>query len=418
MAITNKSEFRLNQAVYDVAFSLSGEVTEIANILFEELKKLNVSVFFYKNQNEISNVIAKNLTPFLEGIYSSLCKKCIVFISEKTKGGFPLLELVEIIKRSKREDGFFLPIFCDNTNIDGIEKDLFFIKWGDVKPEIIAKSVYNWVRDIENLRENLNSVVVNSDSSQWIEKLEEYVRVNDMGEFSLRLFGRDLGVAAYNLACAYSVVANGPDKRRKSFNLDRSIKYLELWLSDSSHFFPFNLESAAEYINNDDNLIAVKKKYEERLNKLYENNGIITRISKRKTGYSGCVSADVEVLTNDGFVAAGALKIDQKIISINQSGFYASTAIRKISNLIADEYILINDKLKCTKKHRILVKERGWTDVDKVKFGDKIFCIGGRFQAVESIILRKSSEKFIGIETDHPSHNFFTAGYLSHNIKM
>ncbi|MFZ2871456.1 MAG: TIR domain-containing protein [Zavarzinia sp.] len=402
---------------FDVALSFSGYQRDEASALYQELKKLNLSVYYDIEHPEMA--MGAKLTEILPSIYKSECKRCIVFVSKNYVEGYPAVEWAAIKERAHHEPGFFQPIRFDDSFLPGLEADQFYLNWNPQKIQEIANLIYGWVHEITTLRAELSAATSSGGPQTWISRLEKYVKRNQFGEIRTILAGRDSGNVAYNLACAYSVLAKSQRRRsiRKSL-VTIAKSYFIFWLSNPSHFGPLNLEAAAEFANSDGHLDFFRKKCANDLNHFYAEAGIKIRVTQTAVGGGQCFLPETMVDTPNGPRQASDFKIGDELISINQSGFVITTRVFAVARSTVDCVIEINGRLTCTPEHRLLVDGRGWVSGTDLAVGQALVCSGPEDELVKSIKRIDKKHQVIKITTDHPSHNLFTSGYLSHNIKF
>jgi len=91
--------------------------------------------------------------------------------------------------------------------------------------------------------------------------------------------------------------------------------------------------------------------------------------------------------------------------------------VKRIVRSYSDEWLKINDHLKCTPGHRVFEKMNGWTASRELKVGMHVVGPGGRIVTIESIERFVERVPIVMLETDDESHNFFGGGILCHNMK-
>ena len=98
-------------------------------------------------------------------------------------------------------------------------------------------------------------------------------------------------------------------------------------------------------------------------------------------------------------------------------GVFQEDLVKNVWKNTVDEYYLINDKLKITKDHIVLVKRNNmyyWTKVEQLLLNDYLFTELNIFEKISSIIIVKEPVKVFNLEVNRV-FNYFANSYLIHN---
>ena len=98
-------------------------------------------------------------------------------------------------------------------------------------------------------------------------------------------------------------------------------------------------------------------------------------------------------------------------------GIFHEDLVKNVWKNTAEEYYLINDKLKITKDHIVLAKRDKtyyWTKVENLLLNDYLFTELNIFERIESIIIVKEKVKVFNLEVNSV-FNYFANSYLIHN---
>ena len=98
-------------------------------------------------------------------------------------------------------------------------------------------------------------------------------------------------------------------------------------------------------------------------------------------------------------------------------GIFQEDLVKNVWKNTADEYYLINNKLKITKDHIVMAKRDQtyyWTKVEKLLIDDYLFTELNIFERIESIIIVKEKVKVFNLEVNRV-FNYFANSYLIHN---
>ena len=102
----------------------------------------------------------------------------------------------------------------------------------------------------------------------------------------------------------------------------------------------------------------------------------------------------------------------------NFSGIIKKDKVKNIwKNTTDEKYFAINERLKITGDHIVLIKRDNiyyWTKVVNLKIGDYLFTEFNIFEKIETIILIKEKVKVFNLEVNS-IYNYFANSYLIHN---
>ncbi len=139
-------------------------------------------------------------------------------------------------------------------------------------------------------------------------------------------------------------------------------------------------------------------------------------IARWRKGF--CVAEGTKISTPDGKVAveqlrSGALvwafdRQREQVVAVNVLAVFQSTS---------DETIRINDDLRTSPDHPLLVKRDGkadWMAAAEVRVGDFLFGEGNQLIEVTSVRTEAGQVELFDVAVDGP-HNFFADGVLVHN---
>ena len=151
-----------------------------------------------------------------------------------------------------------------------------------------------------------------------------------------------------------------------------------------------------------------------------------------------CVVEGTKITLNDKeTVPIEKIKVGQEILSFNLNtlqksqkydilvklktnnfdGIFQEDLVKNVWKNTVDEYYLINNKLKITKDHIVLVKRNNiyyWTKVEQLLLNDYLFTELNIFEKISSIIIVKEPVKVFNLEVNRV-FNYFANSYLIHN---
>jgi hypothetical protein len=113
---------------FDVAISFAGTERELAEKLAEILRAAGISVFYDNFYPE--HLWGKNLTTFLDEIYRTRAKFCVVFVSTEYKDRkWTIHELRSAQAKALEQKGneYILPVKVDDTELDGLPPNVGYI---------------------------------------------------------------------------------------------------------------------------------------------------------------------------------------------------------------------------------------------------------------------------------------------------
>jgi len=112
---------------YDIAFSFAGEDREYVERLANLLRRRGVKVFY--DEWERSELWGKDLFQYLDAIYRTAARYCVVFISEAyTKKAWAHHELKSAQARAFEGDSdYILPIRLDDSDLPGMRSTVGYI---------------------------------------------------------------------------------------------------------------------------------------------------------------------------------------------------------------------------------------------------------------------------------------------------
>ncbi len=111
---------------YDIAISFAGENRNLARCIAEQLKELDISVFY--DENHEVKYLGKKLTEEFEKVFlhNSKYVLCLLDFLHKEKM-WPTFERDIFIKRVPKQE--VIPIYLDDSNFVGIPEDLYGIRY-------------------------------------------------------------------------------------------------------------------------------------------------------------------------------------------------------------------------------------------------------------------------------------------------
>ena len=140
-------------------------------------------------------------------------------------------------------------------------------------------------------------------------------------------------------------------------------------------------------------------------------NGSIKNIEELKIG------DQIIVFNIDNIVNTQDELILQNIKLNNFNGLFKTSRVKNIWTNQRNHYFIINDKLKITGDHFILVQRDNtyyWTKVDKLQLNDLLFTEQNIFECIVSIEEINEDVKVYNIQVD-TYYNYFANQYLIHN---
>ena len=140
-------------------------------------------------------------------------------------------------------------------------------------------------------------------------------------------------------------------------------------------------------------------------------NGSIKNIEELKIG------DQIIVFNIDSIVNTQDEKILQNIKLNDFNGLFKTSLVKNIWTNKRNHYFIINDKLKITGDHFILVQRDNtyyWTEVDKLQLNDLLFTEQNIFELIITIQEKKENVKVYNIQVD-TYYNYFANQYLIHN---
>ena len=99
------------------------------------------------------------------------------------------------------------------------------------------------------------------------------------------------------------------------------------------------------------------------------------------------------------------------------NGLFTKSNVKNIWRNTTNCYYFINNKLKITNEHFILVNRNDlyyWTTVDKLLLNDHLFTINNIFEKIETITIIKEKTKVFSLEVND-YYNYFSDNILIHN---
>jgi len=151
-----------------------------------------------------------------------------------------------------------------------------------------------------------------------------------------------------------------------------------------------------------------------------------------------CVVEGTKITLNDKeTIPIESIKVGQEILSFDLNtlqksqkydilvkmktnkfdGIFHEDLVKNVWKNTAEEYYLINDKLKITKDHIVMAKRDKtyyWTKVENLLLNDYLFTELNIFERIESIIIVKEKVKVFNLEVNRV-FNYFANSYLIHN---
>lgn len=134
--------------------------------------------------------------------------------------------------------------------------------------------------------------------------------------------------------------------------------------------------------------------------------------------FSGCFTADMLVLTEEGPKPIPDIKVGDKVLSFDKAGNQVAADVLNTYELKNNHYFLINKKIKVTAMHRFFTNS-GWKKAQDLEIGDRMQTDTGEFDKIFSIKLIPADLDVYNL-TISKNHNFYISpdgknGYLVHN---
>jgi prepilin-type N-terminal cleavage/methylation domain-containing protein len=132
-------------------------------------------------------------------------------------------------------------------------------------------------------------------------------------------------------------------------------------------------------------------------------------------GGEGCFLSDTPILMSDGsFKPIQDVKVGDKIIAFDEeTGEFKEDKVVKFFQHKADEYLIVNDKLKVTKNHPVY-SDGNWVEIGSLKEGDNLLSSKGEPERIASIKEIKETVLVYNLEVN-PYHTFIAGGIVAHN---
>lgn len=231
----------------------------------------------------------------------------------------------------------------------------------------------------------------------------------------------------YNLACAESRIADGyrGDAKKRDAMLDSAVNHLDAWLGFGAGKAWTALDRTPDdevhAMACDDDLLYVRSMRKTRIEQSIRRHlGREFSLPNTPTGRSGggCVVRGTVVLTSTGPISIEKLRIGDTVRSFNvDTGEFVDTRVASIHVSRRYECVALNDSLHATLGHRLFVRARGWTPVERLSMGDHVFTSEMQEIQLGGLTRKNGYFEIFAISTDHDTHNYFTGGLLSHNMK-
>ena len=231
----------------------------------------------------------------------------------------------------------------------------------------------------------------------------------------------------YNLACAESRLADGQrgDGKKQDAMLDSAVNHLDAWLGFGAGGAWTALDRTPDdevhAMAHDDDLLYVRSMRKTRIEQSIRRH--LRRefsLPSTPTGRSGggCVVRGTVVLTSTGPLLIEKLRIGDTVLSYNvDTGEFVDTRVASIHVGRRYECVALNDSLHATLGHRLFVRARGWIPVQALSVGDHVFASEMHEIQLGGLTRKDGYFEIFAISTDHETHNYFTDGLLSHNMK-
>jgi hypothetical protein len=128
-----------------------------------------------------------------------------------------------------------------------------------------------------------------------------------------------------------------------------------------------------------------------------------------------CFLAGTQVLLADGsYKSIEDVKAGDSVMSYNMDeGKFIGASVVATTKHENDKYYIINDSMKVTTNHILMVNGQ-WTTASDMKVGDYLLNANGNRVAVTSIKEIEAPVEVFNLVTDEP-HDFFAQNYLVHN---
>ncbi|MDP2938635.1 MAG: polymorphic toxin-type HINT domain-containing protein [Candidatus Omnitrophota bacterium] len=140
----------------------------------------------------------------------------------------------------------------------------------------------------------------------------------------------------------------------------------------------------------------------------------LVRRSWIQTGV-GCFLAGTTILMADSTLRPiEQLKTGDEIMAFDEdSKALVKDRVSKFFQHTADEYLIINHKIKLTANHPVYSNGK-WLEIGVLKKGDALFNSEGKPEIIKDIKKIREKVKVYNIEVN-PYHNYFAGGILAHN---
>ena len=139
------------QKLYDYAFSCAEEDLPVANKIAAALRERNISYYLYTEY--IGENPGKNLFKVSLDVYTNGCKYILMLISETyIKKHWSDLENQMAQTIHREDDDYIIPIRLADVEVNGISKNVVYLKWSDNADEIadlLKKKIESYGKQIK-----------------------------------------------------------------------------------------------------------------------------------------------------------------------------------------------------------------------------------------------------------------------------
>ncbi len=143
------------------------------------------------------------------------------------------------------------------------------------------------------------------------------------------------------------------------------------------------------------------------------NNCIAHSTTGTAPGPRACFAKDTKISTPTRKVNIQDIQIGDEVISYNEkTKQIENSKVVQVFKHQVSSYLIINNKLKVTKEHPMLINEK-WKEIGSANIDDKIKTINNE-EIIKSIEEIKDSVEVFNLEVEN-NHNYFAENFLVHN---
>lgn len=133
--------------------------------------------------------------------------------------------------------------------------------------------------------------------------------------------------------------------------------------------------------------------------------------------YDGCLLPDTKILmANKTVKKIKLLKRGDTVLSFDEDKKKLSASkIKEVPKSRSDEYLILNEKLKVTREHRLYINGE-WIPAERLSIGDRLMDSHGKKIYVQSIVLKKRIGIVYNLTLEGKNKNFYAENFLVHNM--